>query len=344
VKPRVSWLSFATLRKTPLGWTSDVASARYRLTIPARALQDLGCESTVIDAASYTDYRGLLKRLEATDVAILGKLVAPPDRFLSQSPRILELAQALQRAGVRVVADFSDDGFREPVRGAYFSGLANLADALVASTEGLAEILRDEAPTPVSVVGDPVEGRQREPRVLSSAPLRLLWYGHHTNLDTLTLGIAQLAAIARRIPLAITLITNEGPVAQAYLNDVARLPQTTCRLVPWTLLAVFEALKETDAVFIPSAPDERRRAVKSPNRFTEAIWAGRFVVAHPLPAYRAFADFGWVGDDIGVGLEWLLQNPASAFERIRAGQALIEAKLMPSAIAAQWRAAILANG
>jgi hypothetical protein len=343
VKPRVSWLSFAALRKTPSGWTSDVASARYRLTIPARALQDLECDSAVIDASAATDYRGVLKRCGQTDLAILGKLVAPPDKFVLRSPRVLEFARALQRAGVRVVADFSDDGFREPVRGPYFRGLANVADALVASTDGLAAILREEARAPVSVVTDPVEGRRGEPRVPSSPPLRLLWYGHHTNLDTLPLGMPQLAAIASRIPLVITLITSEGAEARERVSELKRLPQTTCSFMPWTPLAVFDALKESDAVFIPSAPDERRRAVKSPNRFTEAIWAGRFAVAHPLPAYRAFADFGWVGDDLGVGLEWLLQNPASALERIRAGQAFIEAELVPSAIATRWKAAILPN-
>lgn len=183
MKPRVAWLSFAPLRKTAAGLTSDVASARYRLTIPAAALRHLGFESNVVDASDRADPLKLVKRLNPVDVAIFGKLVAPPETFVVQAPRILELAHALQSRGVRVLADFSDDGFREPLRGPYFRGLANIADEVIASTDGLAAILREKTSVPVCVVTDPVEGQRGEPRVAPARPARLLWYGHPTNLE-----------------------------------------------------------------------------------------------------------------------------------------------------------------
>lgn len=327
MKPRVAWLSFAALRKTPGGWTSDVASARYRMTIPARALADLGCDSFIVD-----DPLRLQKRASQADAAVFGKLVAPPEQFAALAPKILELTQALRSAGVRVVADFSDDAFREPVRGPYFRGLANLADAVIASTEGMADILREETPAPVFVVTDPVEGHRGAPAVWQAdagRPLQLLWYGHPTNLDTLDAGLVQIERVAGRVPIDITLVTAPG-------TRVAKVK----RLVPWSTSALFDELRACDAVFIPSAPGERRRAIKSPNRFTEATWAGRFVIAHPLPSYDALSAYGWVGDDIGAGVEWLTQNPERALERIRAGQAGIETTFTPRAVGQQWKAAI----
>jgi len=332
LKPRIVWLSFAALQKTASGWTSDVASARYRMTIPARALQDLDCESVVVDAAARTDYRAVLKRASQADVAVVGKLVAPPEQFVVHAPKILEFVQALRGAGVKVIADFSDDGFREPLRGPYFRGVANGADALIASTDGLAAILREETPARVSVITDPVEGVRGEPRVAPrvapSSPLRLLWYGHPTNLDTLERGMKPLERID--VPTAITVVTTPGAGAEAL----------AARFVPWSTKAVFEELAACDAVLIPSDPGERRRAIKSPNRFTEAVWAGRFVIAHPLPAYDALSAYGWVGEDLASGVEWLLQNPSQALERVRAGQAKIEASFTPRAVAQQWKAAL----
>jgi hypothetical protein len=345
VKPRVAWLSFAPLRKTSAGWTSDVASARYRLTIPARALGELGFDSVVVDAGVLTDPSRLLKRVAQADAAIIGKLVAPPEQFVEQAPKILRFVQALSSGGVRVFADFSDDGFREPLRGPYFRGLANIADAVVASTEGLAAILREETAAAVHVVTDPVEGERREPAVRepgTARPLNLLWYGHPTNLDTLDLGIPQIAPLARRLPIAITLITAHDAGVEAGVVLAERL-KMNCRFIPWSIGRVFGELRVCDAVVIPSDPLDRRRAIKSPNRFTEATWAGRFVVAHHLPAYEALAAYGWVGEDIGAGLEWMVQNPGEALDRIRAGQAAIDASFTPRAVARQWQAALASS-
>jgi glycosyltransferase involved in cell wall biosynthesis len=343
VKPRVAWLSFAALRKTPAGWTSDVASSRYRLTIPARALAELGCDSVVIDAAGLRDPLRLVRQVGEADVVIFGKLVASVEEFGVLGPRVLQFAAALAQRGARIVADFSDDVFHEAARRPYFRGIANICDAVVASTQALAQVLAEETASPVRVVTDPVEGPRGQPMTTPGVPLKVLWYGHSTNIDTLDIGVPQIARIAHRIPLAITLITSPASEVEERIRAIHRLPQCACRLVPWTTHAVFDALKGCDAVFIPSNPVERRRAIKSPNRFTEALWAGRFVVAHPLPAYEALADYGCVVEDLGAGLEWLVDNADTARDNIRAGQDMIEKRYLPSVVARQWRAAILAE-
>jgi glycosyltransferase involved in cell wall biosynthesis len=103
---------------------------------------------------------------------------------------------------------------------------------------------------------------------------------------------------------------------------------------------VFEELRQCDAVIIPSNPHDPRKAVKSPNRFTESVWAGRFVVAHPLPAYEPLAAYGWVGEHLGEGLAWLLDHVEDARERIRAGQEAVARQFSLEAIGRAWRSVI----
>jgi len=314
---RIVWVSFAPLRKTPAGLTSDVASVRYRITLPAQAIRD----SKVTYVGPGANRRTLLERFAGADTVVFGKLF---DAAMAQPA--LELAAALRKRGIKVIVDYSDDHFLHPVLGPVYRALAAAADAVVASTPGLAEVLRAHTPMPVSVVTDPVEGERGEPRAgIARPPPRLLWFGHPLNLDTLPFGLAQLAE--RRLHFALTVLTAPGAGAEALGH----------RFRPWSTAALFEELRECDAVIIPSNPHDPRKAVKSPNRFTEALWAGRFVVAHPLPAYEPLGAYGWVGEDLGEGLAWLLENFGEAAERIRAGQDTVARQFSPEAIGSAWQ-------
>jgi hypothetical protein len=319
---RIVWISFAPLRKTAAGVSSDVASVRYRLTLPAQAVP----ESRVTYIGPGANRRTLLERFAGADAAVFGKVF---DASLGQPA--LELAEALGKRGVRIVVDYSDDNFAHPGVGPVYRALANAADAVVVSTPALAEVLKSYTLAPVSVITDPVEGERGEPRVRVEPPPRLLWYGHPLNLDTLRFGLPQLAE--HRLHFALTLVTAPGAGAENFGH----------RFRAWSTAALFEELRECDAVIIPSNPQDPRKAVKSPNRFTEALWAGRFVLAHPLPAYEALAGCGWVGEDLGEGLAWLLAHGDEALERIRAGQEWVARHCSPQAVGEAWRSAVAAS-
>lgn len=317
---RIIWLSFAPLERSAGKTSSGVASVRYRLLLPSAALHAQGADSKVIAFAPGT----LLERCHGASAVVLGKLLA---RDVAREARdALALVAQLRAARVAVLADFSDDHFADPARGEAYRALANAVDAVVASTPGLAEVLRQQTRVPVIVVTDPVEGERGEPRVPGRPPFRLLWFGHGTNVDTLQPAMQQLHGL----PVDLTLVTAPGTGAE----------QMGARFRPWSIRAVFDELRQCDAVFIPSNPQDPRKAVKSPNRFTESVWAGRFVLAHPLPAYRELAECGWVGDDLGEGVKWLAANPDQALARIRRGQEVVGERFSPRAVGAAWQSAI----
>jgi glycosyltransferase involved in cell wall biosynthesis len=346
---RVVWVSFAALEKTPHGMSSVQASARYRMTIPAAALARLACDSKVTHFGVQANRRTLLQRFDGADAVILGKLPRST-KFERMAAEALDLVAQLASRGTRIIADFSDDHFADPFMGSFYRSLANSVDAVVASTSGLADVVREVTGVPVFVVTDPVEGVRGEPRVRDGkeaarrGSLRLLWYGHHSNLDTLSLGLPQVEEFAAAVPVSLTLISTADTGGEHLALEATRAWRSggsECIFRPWSMNAVQTALRECDAVIIPSNPHDPRKIVKSPNRFTEAAWAGRFVVAHPLPAYDALAGFGWVGESLAEGLKWLEDHPQEALDRIRAGQAVIAERYTPAAIAMLWKNAIL---
>jgi hypothetical protein len=315
---RVVWVSFAPLRKATGGLTSDMASVRYRILIPAQAIPG----SKVTHIGPGANRRTLLERFAGVQAAVFGKLVDP-----STVQTVLGVASALKERGIKVIADYSDDHFAHLVLGEAYRALAGTVDHVVASTPGLAQVLREHTAAPVSVITDPVEGGRGEPRASARTPPRLLWFGHPLNLDTLRFGLQQLAGYS------LTVMTARGAGAENLGH----------RFRPWSTGALFDELRECDAVIIPSNPYDPRKAVKSPNRFTEALWAGRLVIAHPLPAYQTLDAFGWVGEDLGAGLAWFSQNTEDAAERIRAGQAWVAEHCSAEAIGRAWKSVIEAS-
>jgi hypothetical protein len=350
---RVVWISFAPLKKTETAVTSDLASARYRLILPATALQAAGWSSRVTYLSPQANQQTLVARFDACDAVVVGKILA--DR--AQSPmiarRLTELFSVLQRRGIKIIADFCDDHFLNPQAGELYRNTARCADATVASTEGLADTLRQYTDRAVHTITDPVEGTRRDPQIRDlearpaspADPVGLLWYGHSSNLSSLESGLRQLERIKHQFPISVTLVSL-GPHAEALAAAVDRAWRSSgsrCRFIPWSCARVFTELQACDAVVIPSNPYDPHKAVKSPNRFTEAVWAGRLPLAHPVPAYEVLASYGWVGDDLAEGLLWYCLNPQAALQRIEAGQANIQKRFTPEAVGRSWMQVIEAT-
>jgi len=277
-KRRLVWVSFAPLEKAAQALSSSVASVRYRLIIPARALDGDGFESRVTYVSAGANRRTLLERFQGAQAVVFGKLLAAPDGFTREAEQALELMAQLRARGVAVLADYSDDHFADPLRGPAYTAIANAVNGVVASTPGLAEVIKQHTSVPVSVITDPVEGLRAEPRVAERPPYRLLWFGHPLNLDTLKHGLPQLERVVAEIPHLLTLVTAPGAGAESFRPG---------RFRAWSSQAMQEELQSCDAVVIPSNPHDPRKAVKSPNRFTESVWAGRFVLAHALPLTKS---------------------------------------------------------
>lgn len=356
---KISWVTYSPFKVVETVPQSNEADARYRVFAPVRELHAVGHDIEVIYFAPDATAPQMISAVQGRAV-VLGKLVPPThEAFPALAATALDVVKGLQARGVRVIADINDNHFENSPRAPYFRELVVTVDAIVASTPRMAEIIRGRTSRPVTVARDPYEGQRGEarfePRHLSwprrilgasDADVRpvLLWYGYPTNLDTLAILRDQLLPLARRQPLIVRVMTRRSNEAESLCNEL----HASCSgriwwtFAAWSLADMQKALRETDLIVLPSNAESSTKAVKSPNRLVNGLWAGRFVVAHPLPSYEEFTEYAWVGENIADGVRWALENPRESYQRIVRGQEYVEKRYSPFAAAREWEQAIAA--
>jgi glycosyltransferase involved in cell wall biosynthesis len=106
------------------------------------------------------------------------------------------------------------------------------------------------------------------------------------------------------------------------------------------MAAQSQALRDCDCVIIPATVDNAQKRAKTANRLTEALWAGRPVLAHAVPSYLEFAHCAWIGEDLVAGLGVALRNPQQVLRQVRAGQDIVAARYSPEAVGGLWAQAL----
>lgn len=341
---------------------SALASARYRALIPAREFEQQGHRVNFLNLRTQDDIQ---EPGDTADIYVVTKLLggANKDELQQLADRSLRFAHAVRGQGARVVSDHCDDHFGHPFLGGYYRELIDLSHGIVASTSSLADIIRQQTGRQAAVISDPVEGIQQParfdpPRPLSildkilpqrrfsdaiagyTRPLNLLWYGHPSNLDTLEAFLPDLPRLARHIPMRLEIMTapNSGAEVMCQRYSQGSDSSLAIKFLSWSLDAMWPALSRCDIVALPSNLDSQRKLVKSPNRLLEALWAGRYAVADPLPSYQGLEQWAWLSGDLVTGIRWALSNPREVEMRIRLAQEYIQRHHSPRAVADKWHA------
>lgn len=274
-------------------------------------------------------------------------------------------AARLRESGAWVVLDlcdnhFYDAGSSEVVRAASarLRRMLGLADELVASTETMAAVLREETGgrTPITVIGDAVETAIDAPRTApwsrwlarrklrsllsqldASAATRLVWFGSHGgpagehgmgDLETIR---PLLESLHGERPLSLTVISNSAEKFERLISRW-RLPT---QYLAWHPATFLEALRAHEIALIPIQDTPFTRC-KTNNRLVTALAAGVAVVATGIPSYRPFAGVAAL-DDWPGGLRRYIFDPEGRRQAVAAGQALVQREWTLPLIADQWR-------
>lgn len=324
----ISWITIAGVMNLANGEpTSPVASIRYRV------LSRIGPAGARLHTHQIFNARGALEpdrraKALAGEVMVFSKSLALENESLAR--------EAIAR-GIPVIWDVCDNHYEHPTFGNHYKDMTALATKVVCSTPEMAEVAKRYSRQPPVVLEDPYEGPRGAPAFAPDQRLKLLWYGSETNLDSLASVMSDLATYSETQPISLTVLTEVSAKLEAYCADVTRQTGGALTMTPqaWSLEDQWRALAECDAVILPSL-DNPAKTVKSANRMVEALWAGRAVVAHPVPSYMPFAAWTPIGSDLIEGLKALLADRENVAAKVAAAQAYIEPNFDPAAIAARW--------
>jgi hypothetical protein len=337
--------------------TAYGASARLGSIAPARALGRLGYDARAVSVAG--------DLAPALDVARDAKRIVFGEMFQTRESGWAGPAGAYRRLldsivdrGERVLFSIADDHFADPEFAAFYREALPDCLAVTAVSQALAATVRALTSRPVLVAPEPTEGSRGAPQAIAvrkvAAPLawlarrvglsmdqwrvRLLWFGYPQNLAALLEVVPALEALSREYPLLLTLVTNPVPELGNLLTPSRTREDSRLRVhfVRWSPVVMDPMIAASDLVLIPSDYRDPVKQAKSPNRLVAGLHGGRFVVAHPLPTYAPYADFAWLGEDLCEGIDWAIRHPREVVERVARGQAYIDERHSPEAVARFW--------
>lgn len=305
-----------------------------------------------------TSFERWIERGATAKVLVIGKLVpvAEPTRFHRVANAVLSNLRQAQVRGAKIVGDFSDDHFSHPDIGYYWRELAGLVDIGVAASERMAATLRPHCRAPIHVVPDPLSSPKghvksyRKPSRLtqlfrrsgeaqSHEAIKLAWYGHPNNLRHLWPWIEQLGTLDSRSPWILWIVTKQrDDVIDAVATLQRRIPaHGLIELIEWSEEEQWSVVSASDIVLLPSDNADASSSVKSANRLTDALHAGRPVIASPLHSYLPYADYVDLGGNVVKGISSFRSFPKLWHDRTLAGQAHVAKTLGLPAIAQAWR-------
>lgn len=329
---KIHWITFAPIENNSGQLSSQLASARYRVLIPAKELANRGFQIQVFN--TQTIVRDVPEDILKCDQIVFSKSFTPVNEFI---------AREAKARGIRIIVDLCDNHFvSEPELRSHLIKMCELADVIVCSTPAMAEALMEHTGRAGTIISDPYEGEHQNPVFTPKKSCELCWFGHTINVPSLLNQLVSLEELATEGKLGknpiLRIVTGVIPELEEAIGRYNKsLTKWKLELIPWSLKATWDAFFNSDIVLVTTEGSAGFRAVKSPNRVIEPLWAGKMVVANPLPAYLEFSDSAILCEDLKAGIQKVLDlSPDEIHRRITLGQDLIARKYSPQVIGALW--------
>lgn len=212
----------------------------------------------------------------------------------------------------KVVYDICDDHLSDEY-GGFYRKILDRADLAICNSPMMQWRIWQETGHSSLIIPDPYEGEEKKAQWGEG----LCWFGHQVNLPDLFRETKNLRGYGLSI------------VSQSVMEGIT----------PWSPEAQADALDKCAVVILPTG----KSPCKSANRMIEALRAGKFVVANPLPAYAEFSPFCWIGD-IRQGVDWAHANQDRALDMVKAGQDHIRNRFSPERIGRLWSGVLSSLG
>jgi len=308
---------------------SDVASLRYRMLIPQQYIAGKGHKLVIfMDAGAIpAELQESIQHNRNDAIVIISK---PLNTSATKD------FEFLLSSNVPCVVDICDNHFTSDKHDLY-TELCQLADRITVPSNTMAETVKQYSGKSSTIIFDSVEGHRVNVSFKPKSRLRLLWFGHPSNLQQLLSVLDSLNAFSASHPLAITVVTKD-------VYDFREIIEKKCvdaykhiifGFIDWTRSAQEVALANADIVIIPSFDSDSTKA-KSANRVVQSLWAGKPVVAYPLPSYMEFQSYITLDKDLVRGIKNTINETGSMKKKVRNGQMYINQNFSSATIGQKW--------
>src|SRR6266851_380814 len=296
------------------------ASTRLGSLLPMQGLRSLGYDARAV--STYGGSADAEAEIRQAQCVVFGEMFATPQGWPVDTYR--QMLAAVRESTQRAVVYLADDHFDDAQLSGFYGEAFKGCRAVATVSENLAAAIRRFTDKPVFVAPEPCEGPRRAPQAIQ-APRSL------PVIDRL----ARWAGVSRE-PWRVHLLWFGNWFNFRPLRELLPQLEKVSAEFPWSLEALDSALLACDLVLIPVELGNPRKLAKSPNRLTQALHGGRFVVAHPLPAYQPYAEFTHLDADLCEGIRWAIRHPAEVLQRIRRGQAYLDRHHSLEVVARFW--------
>lgn len=251
----------------------NLASIRLRAGVVVQALQN--SEHTI----SLGDYIP-----QSTDICMVGKIGG-----LDTQNRHVSWIHQLSAFKGSIIIDCTDDHLSfETVMTAFYFECLKLVSCIVCSSNYLKERTSQYYSGPIHVIPDAIEYEIRPPKNIYNTPIRLMWFGHATNIEGL---IEFLPKIRSSTSVELNIISNLPGLQIFKASNISGNLTFKVHMHLWSLETTKTESVNNDICIIPSKISENRKAGASSNRLLTSLALGMPTCADIIDSYSPFKTY-----------------------------------------------------
>lgn len=268
------------------------------------------------------------KILRDSDVCIVGKIGGHDIEH-----RKTEWLKAIFKLDCHVVLDYTDDHSYHPsVMSDFYQVALERADQVVCSSQHLHQSISTTFLKKISVIEDAVEYQPLAPKSAPNEQRRLLWFGHHSNLNAL---LHFLQTFNPPMPVEVLVLSTEQ--GRQMLQSSAPPRSSFVRLLfkYWSIDEMPKAAAQCDACIIPVDDSSPAKKGASANRLLTSLTLGLPTCVDFIPSYLPFRDF--VTDLQSSQLDQLIKDPQAHHSQIELAQRHIGLNYSFQSLGQKWK-------
>ena len=168
---------------------------------------------------------------------------------------------------------------------AFFFECLKIVDCVICSSDYLKKIVSKYYLGPVDVIPDVIEYEILSPKNIYNAPIRLMWFGHATNIEAL---IEFVPKIRSTVPINLTVISNQTGLQILKSSNLHCNTPLEINMHVWTIETTKIESRNCDICIIPVQLAENRKAGASSNRLLTALALGMPTCADMIDSYLPY--------------------------------------------------------